>query len=192
MKWMAIPCMVLLLAASQPAACSYHGQVVDADTNQPLAGTVVVVWWEKRPIISMDGPEYFHDAHETVTDTDGRFRVSCWRKPDWNPFTYVRRPLLVVFKPGYQPITIGQSQNRGLRNYDDWQTELRHGATLRLPPLPYERAGPGEYGSGLVTGLASLSLSDAPDGVAPVLRQAIDVQRRRVGLKPLGIPGEGP
>jgi hypothetical protein len=192
MKWMAIPCMVLLLAASQPGACEYHGQVVDADTSQPLAGAVVFVWWEKRPIISMDGPAYFHDAHETVTDADGRFRVSCWRKPDWNPFTYVRRPFLVVFKPGYEPVSISHSSNRGLKDYDAWPTELRDGATLRLPRLPYERAAPsGQYARGLVTGLGDLDIYEVPSQTARALREAINVQRMRAGLKPLTAPAGG-
>src|SRR5438552_10149675 len=46
------------------ATATYHGTVVDAETGTPLQGASVTVVWVKRPVIAMDGPEYFHEARE--------------------------------------------------------------------------------------------------------------------------------
>src|SRR5437667_10863307 len=74
---------VLALPWSCEASGFYRGVVLDAETNERLAGVVVVVLWQKKPIICMDCPLYFqgqlssdaqwgHPAHRRI----GRF-VQC-------------------------------------------------------------------------------------------------------------------
>jgi uncharacterized membrane protein len=67
--------MVLLWFGSPSivSAETYHGKVVDAETGEPLKGAVVAVVWHKKPILAMGGINYFHNARETLTDSEGRF-----------------------------------------------------------------------------------------------------------------------
>jgi len=186
---------LLLLVPHFAVAGAYHGQVVDAATGEPLSDAVVVVWWYRRAIISMDGPFYFHDAKEAVTDDDGRFSLSCWRKPDLNPFTYVQAPSLGVFKPGYEPLAPGFSRNKGLARYDDWRSELRKGAVIKLPKLrpeqeDWRRPHPER---GLVTDPGVLGMiGDIPESKLPNLFRLINVERRQHGLGGhIGTPSGG-
>src|SRR5436309_3524558 len=92
--------LALLLVAMWPAAqaCAggaaaiYHGTVVDEETGAPLQGTAVTVVWSRRPVVAMDGPEYFHEAREAVADAKGGFAVDVSPSRDWNPLTYVKQP----------------------------------------------------------------------------------------------------
>ena len=46
--------------------CVMCRSVVDEETGKLLEGAVVVVIWHKKPMVSMDAPEYFHDAKEAL------------------------------------------------------------------------------------------------------------------------------
>lgn len=78
--------------------------VVDAQTQQPVEGAVVVAHWQLVRG-SFDGPR---DAgqlavRETVTDRTGRFHIDGFR--ELNPTLAELRdqdPLVYVFKPGYE------------------------------------------------------------------------------------------
>src|SRR5436190_4736834 len=133
-----VPLIVpLLLAFSGTAlACAYHGTAVDADTGEPIQGAAVVVVWYTRPYIAMpagDAPETLHAIKETTTDAIGRFAVSTWRGIDWNPFTHVLAPTIVIYKPGYEPLSPSFTVRRGFRSSRDLQRALRGGTTIRLP-----------------------------------------------------------
>jgi len=183
---------LLLLVPHFAVAGAYHGQVVDAATGEPLSDAVVVVWWYRRAIISMDGPFYFHDAKEAVTDDNGRFSLSCWRKPDLNPFTYVEAPSLIVFKPGYEPLAPGFSSAKGLTRYDDWRSELRDGAVIKLPKLRPEQDDWLSSKRGLVTDTGVLGMAgDIPEHKFSNLFRLINIERRRHGLEPIGPPSGG-
>ena len=164
--------VVLLLAlALSRSWCgkAYWGRVVDADTGAPLVGAVAAVVWHSRPIIAMDGPEYFHNAREDVTDAHGGFRLSGCPGIDWNPLTYVKpQPWVVVFKPRYWPLTPLHMVARGFRSTDD----LR-GAAVSLPPLRTQEE------IRLFQRLSDLFLYDVPSEKVPNLRRAIDEQSIR-------------
>src|SRR6059058_3393157 len=89
------------------AACGhYHGTVVDDETGRPLEGAVVAVIWCKRPIIGMDRPYYFHNAHEAVTDRQGRFSITAFAGIDWSPTTMTESsPEIAINMLGYRPVT---------------------------------------------------------------------------------------
>ena len=57
---------VLALLRSCEASGFYRGVVVDAKTNERLAGVVVVVLWQKKPIVCMDCPRYFQQLSGTA------------------------------------------------------------------------------------------------------------------------------
>ena len=66
---------------------------------------VVVVLWQKKPIICMDCPLYFHNVKEDVTDVNGGFYIDESPGIDFNPFTrVVDPPSVIAYKPGYVPL----------------------------------------------------------------------------------------
>lgn len=78
------------------------GTVVDAETNQPMGGALVIAIWELE-----DGPEWnpvgILEILESVTDEKGQFRMLGWGpipRPA-NAALDSHDPLLVFYKPGY-------------------------------------------------------------------------------------------
>src|SRR5262249_26034439 len=57
------------------AAGPWRGQVLDAETGQPLEGVVVLAVWEKVSPGAMHLARDFHDVDELVTDAEGRFII---------------------------------------------------------------------------------------------------------------------
>lgn len=154
----------------------YHGKVVDAETEQPLEGSVVVVVWYKKPLISMDGPTYFHDAKEVLTDAKGEFSLDGSPAIDWNPFTYLlKQPDIVIYKPGYGPLT--GAYPRSLQNI---QESLKKGAVVKLPRL---KTGEEQV---RFADISPLGLTPAPFERIPLLIQLINVQRKILGFEPIG------
>jgi len=123
----------------------FHGTVIDADTQQPLEGAVVVVVWYRKPMIHMNGPQYFHKAVEVLTDAQGKFSVLNKPGIDWNPFTFIKnRPDIVIFKPGYGPYPIAHVKPRdaivnGQIVRLNWEEELLKGTVVELPKLDFAK-----------------------------------------------------
>lgn len=88
-----------------------RGQVVDADSGQPVEAVVVVVRWDWLHYRSaLEGSGFYPDGDvvhmgEAVTDRGGRFAI-----PGWGPTTRAggkmdeKAPNLIVFKSGYEPL----------------------------------------------------------------------------------------
>jgi hypothetical protein len=76
----------------------FRGQVVDAETGQPISGAHVMVAWERDNPNPVHWTQSFHDAHETVTDASGRFEIPRERRL---PSILVRGPRFAAFAPGY-------------------------------------------------------------------------------------------
>jgi hypothetical protein len=79
----------------------FRGRVIDADTKQPIEGAVVVVLYDKWPIISgPSGPNsYIFHAKETLTDSKGDFYI-----PSFSSLTLSRMDAgirFIFYKPGY-------------------------------------------------------------------------------------------
>ena len=86
----------------QLGASVFTGQVVDAETGEPLEGAVVAVVWYRYPVIYlMDPVPVFHQAVEAVSDASGKFSIDTSYASF--PFRFESRNT-VVFKPGYRPI----------------------------------------------------------------------------------------
>src|SRR5713226_1070072 len=82
-----------------------RGQAVDADTNQPIEGAVVVVTWLLSP--TMWGHESYdkrlHIA-EVVTDASGQYIVPAWGPKVLPPFSELddTNPRLAIYKNSYK------------------------------------------------------------------------------------------
>jgi hypothetical protein len=158
-------------------AKTYHGQVLDKETGKPLEGAVVVVVWHTRPIIAMDAPEYFHDAKEALTDAQGRFRMEASPAIDWNPFTVIKKPNIVIFQPGYEPFALLRTLTRqGFTSFEDVDRAFQRGddktAEIKDPRTESKVCrciGYGHWG-------------DLPFEKVPNLVRLLNVQRKMVGF----------
>ncbi len=77
-------------------ATTLKSKVVDAETNEPIEGAVVVVVW-MRPVFfpCMDSCSTFHDAAETVTDAQGNFSI------DISMGLLANERKISIYRPGY-------------------------------------------------------------------------------------------
>jgi len=91
-----------LPAVDALAAGPYRGRVVDAETKEPLAGAVVLVYWIRNaPAIGHGPAQSFLGAEEALTDDRGEFIVAENPPSNWIPFTWRSLPNFIIFQPGY-------------------------------------------------------------------------------------------
>ena len=77
-KLVALICLFLFL----PACCypvrydgPYKGRVIDAETEHPIEGVVVLGVWSKVAVTPAGGVSSYYDAQETITDRNGEFEI---------------------------------------------------------------------------------------------------------------------
>lgn len=185
--------LVLILLGAAPTlaltgcgAGTYHGTVVDAETKAPLEGAVVAVIWHRKPLVSMNGPHYFHRAREVLTDAEGKFAVDASPGIDWFPFTYVvREPRVVIFKPGYgsfpvahvSPLVVMRFGEQHQLNVVELNHELLKGAVVALPKLKTREELQRFSGTGAM-GISPL----IPDDRIPNVIRLLNVHRKELGL----------
>ena len=91
-----------MTASAVGATGPYRGRVVDAQTKEPIAGAVVLVYWNREAPGLGHGPsEAFLDAEEALTNERGEFTVGANPPRTWIPGTWVSHPHLTIFSPGY-------------------------------------------------------------------------------------------
>lgn len=109
-SWLLAVVLPLFLAACATplvySAREIRGQIVDAETRQPIEGAVVVAQWvlfEMGP--GSGGHKGRLHIHETVTDKEGRYVIPAWGPRPHSPFTelHERSPEILIFKSGYKP-----------------------------------------------------------------------------------------
>jgi len=79
---------------------SFEGKVVDADTKEPLKDAVVLAVYYEETISPAGSGHYAVDAQETLTDSDGQFRIPSKTVKSKD----IRGKLecnLIIFKVGY-------------------------------------------------------------------------------------------
>lgn len=97
--------IVLVLCAVEVRA-AYEGQIVDAETKEPIEGVVVFMKWSYLEFSLMPHAHKFADAYETLTDSEGRFSLR--RFWSFNPWKLAfAANLLTIFKSGYEPVGRG-------------------------------------------------------------------------------------
>ncbi len=163
--------MVLLLGLVTCAAAEelsgedfYRGQVLDHATEKPLAGVLVVFYWQ-RDVYSPKGiTSEYHAASEVLTDAHGRFKVSAGPEKARDPSIYhIASPAIIFFAPGYIHSRI--EKNGGFRIHMRQVKDPRDALDLGLQP-------------------------GFPNHHTPLLLKALNNERARLGL-PLIQPLEG-
>lgn len=177
------------LAPSSYGAEAYRGTVIDAETKAPLEGAVVVVIWYKKPLISMDGPQYFHKATEALTDAEGKFAVDASPGMNWNPFRRVLKdpeiyPDITIFMPGYGPFP--EAQVSPASETEAKQAMLGEGAVVELPKLK-TREDLVRSANIPCCGVSAF----VPSQRIPNLLRLVNVQRNSLGLGPVGPVEQG-
>lgn len=156
----------------------YHGQVLDAETEQPIEGAVVTLIWFKSPYLALEPSRYFHSGKEVLTDSHGRFSVDASPGRNWNPLMYMlAHPWIVIFRPGYAPLTPTYAVALGLGA--DMYDKLKQGAVVRLPRLK-DKNDQIKFSDLGAVGI----VNDVPRSAILNLIRAINVQRRQTGLRP--------
>lgn len=90
-------------------AKEFSGSVVDAETNKPLEGVVVVAQWIPFHVGFGEGGHWsVMEVEEAVTDKDGKYTIPGWGPIAKPAFAYLDNldPQLSVFKRGYQYVML--------------------------------------------------------------------------------------
>ena len=178
-------CWWNVLGPSVVGADVYQGAVVDVETGEPLGDAALVVIWWTRPYVRMDGPRYFHEAKETLTDANGKFSLDVSPGIDWSPFTYIEsRPNIIVYKPGYRPLIDATLSAMGFRKFTDLIDALKKGAIIKLSKLKTQEEAK-KYIS-----LSSLD-ADVPKEMIPNLVRLVNIQSKMAGIPPYPEPDRG-
>lgn len=126
------------------SAAPIAGRVVDASTEQPVAGAILVAQWilyHSTP--GGQNPHTRLQVLETVTGPDGSYRFPGWG-PLPNPIQIIQGlfycchftvedPQISVFTPGYRPLRL--LNRRPLDRQSALRTSLWDGQTIRLEPF---------------------------------------------------------
>lgn len=118
------------------SAKEIRGQIVDAETSQPIEGAIVVAQW----VLFHIGPGHgghknrLH-IHETVTDKSGNYVIPAWGPKMRPPMTelHERDPQLSVFKSGYEPLELSNAVVSTVRQ-DSLRVSVWDGKVIRLKP----------------------------------------------------------
>jgi hypothetical protein len=81
---------------------AFKGKIIDSETREPIEGAVVVVIYEKSPLISVPGggsPSVIK-IRETLTDKKGEFYFSSYTTII-QPFAKEGTANFIIYKPGY-------------------------------------------------------------------------------------------
>lgn len=126
--------LVLLLpatACSQPltySAKQIRGQIVDAETDQPLEGVAIVAQWVLfQAGIGHGGHNQRLHIYEAVTDGNGNYVIPAWGPKIRRPLTELDHldPRLSIFKSGYEPLELVNERNRSDSvRISDWNNKV--------------------------------------------------------------------
>lgn len=158
------------------SAKEIRGQIVDAETSQPVGGTVIVAQW----VLYHMGPGHgghkgrIH-IHETVTDKEGRYTIPTWGPKAPLPFTWLtdRDPVLSIFKSGYEPLVLlnARESSESVR-VSDWD-----GKVIKLKKSEGSLEG---YASRLESMSIGLPYEGKEWKLFPRMLLALDAENRRL------------
>lgn len=175
------------------SAKEIRGQIVDAETNQPIEGAIIVAQW----VLFHIGPGHgghksrIH-VHETITDRDGNYVIPEWGPKVRPPMTELhhRDPQLSIFKSGYEPMGVSNELVSTVRpdslRVSDWD-----GKVIKLKPTKENLEDYALRLSSFYSGLVE-SMRDKDEWKKyPRMTLAVYNENRR--LNTLGLkPGYGP
>jgi hypothetical protein len=116
-------------------AQSLHGKVVDATTNKPLQGVVVMAEWMLQPNVAYLSQSVRLHALETITDADGNYALPGWGPRLRPPGLALANlsPRMVFIYPGYYPdIEINGWESPQARNKAMIRSSIWDGKTIGL------------------------------------------------------------
>lgn len=192
--------LIVFISLTSPAMAfkDFRGKVIDADTEEPIEGAVVVAIWTREVIrLYWVGivkyprwlgaeEEIFKEARETVTDKNGEFSIKPYHH-------YSLRPLSklwlrwVIFKPGYASFAPGsyprhpKVRPKGISPNGITSKIFCPYTVVELPKLK-TRKERRKY-------LIRPPRHPVPVEKILLLIQAINVERVKLGLKPYNIEG---
>lgn len=113
----------MILAAFSLTACGLSGgpesgKVIDASTNKPVEGVIVVARWIGHLATWAHGSTNCYHVESTTTDGNGEFHIPKWKKDyteDWQRNVSPRYVDVTVYKPGYQQ-TLGDAERQSDKN----------------------------------------------------------------------------
>lgn len=137
------PLILGLLMLSLASGCAGHvvyasgpylGRVVDADTQQPLVGAVVVAIWYREVPVAPHGPAVdYHDSLEVLTDTNGEFIVP--KRTHMTLIGKIREPDFVIYFPAYAPYPSIKARPQGKEIDAAYEQKVFHIQLTRLKTL---------------------------------------------------------
>ena len=151
----------------------YRGRVVDAETQQPLAGAAVVAMWDRVRRLPLHSRNEFYAAREVLTDADGRFVLDA-RDIEENAPEETYLPHFVIYYPGYGFFPQHQVTPRGPTG----GIFEGAGVTVELPRLKTreERRD--------TVSLSRMGVDRVPRKQIAGLVRLVNLEAARVGLKP--------
>jgi hypothetical protein len=152
----------------------YRGQVVDAETQAPLAGAVVVVHWLLDRVYPFHSVAENYAVREVVTDAEGRFFLDVRDVEEGAP-KRTRRPSFFVFLPGYGSYPKKHVSPRGFTG----GIFEREGAVVGLPRL-VDREQRRQH----LFLFSHGDFSNTPFKDLPELMNRINAERSAIGLEP--------
>ena len=159
----------------------YTGQVVDAETGAPLAGVVIVAYYEKKSPSWVHYETEFYDLDETVTDSQGRFSLAARSLPISTPLSHVVGPIFIFFKGGYKGwrfrgVEYGELADPATNNerHEEAWRKFSNGESVVILKT---RAKTRDERSWEMGGARPLTI---PEGRAPLLQKALDEERLAV------------
>jgi hypothetical protein len=174
-RWVGVALVALLIGggALAPAAAEekwgpFRGRVVDAETGQPIQGAVVLMTWLKLVYAVIQTNTEFYDAREAVSGPDGTFEIPRLTPPffRFNIITYGPK----IFAPGYAEHRWVVTPPTGEALVDPTVVEMQRLKT-RDELLQKSHFYPP---------------SQVPEDRMPEYIRAINIERKMLGLKPIG------
>lgn len=149
----------------------YRGQVLDAETRQPLEGAVVLFQWDRHVYGGPGGPvTFFLEAKEVLTDKEGRFHVPWFIGTSLNPLSVVLEPTWFVYYPGYTSGQVVVTPPAGVV-LEDPTVILKRRLVGREERLRAVDVLPG----------------GVPDEAMPNLVRLVNIERVALGLQPVRV-----
>ena len=151
----------------------YRGKVIDAETKKPIAGAVVLVYWQRlAPGIGHGPAEGFLDAEEVLTDSNGEFVVGKNPPASLIPGTWVSRAYVTIFQPGYGYFPLYQVSPAPSLGLDKLNQALEQYAVIELPKLRTREER--------LKVIDRLGLTGVPDEKKPNLRRLRELEYSRL------------
>ncbi len=190
-----VQCFPSWLVYHKPA---FNGKVVDAESKEPIKGAVIVVIYYSSPIISGPGGGSSSVTHvkETVTDENGIFRI-----PSYTTFIQPNSVGdtvdFIIYKPGfisfpsdavtpqyYVNSEVYFSKELGTKGEMHWQS----GSKSKIIPVTFGivELPKLETKEERLRAIPSFPFGSIDEDEAPLLYKAINEERKRFGLGPIG------